>query len=808
MLVHPSELYVGLRSDRAFVEAGTPLRIQSIVTDIDGGAVPGTTISMEAGRTESTYRNGTWTETLVDAQTCEVASADEAVECEFDTDIGGTYKITATVHDASGRTNRTELTRWVSGGTGRPNRTVTQETVTIVPDRETYAPGDTAEILVQAPFSPATGQLVVTRGGVQSTEVFDAPDGSAVLRIPIDERDIPNLTLMIEMVGSAERTADDGSALPDAPRRPAFATGTIDLSIPPVTRTLSVTATPGAVQLEPGDDTSVTVEVAGPGGSKVDGAEVALVVVDEAVLSLTGYQLPDPLAVFYSPIYSNTFAEYLRSTIVLHRADQLAGDGGDESAAETTTAAAYGGSEDSATEAEEGAIAPAAADQDTSTRNAGAPSPSIDVRSDFSAVAVYRPSELTDASGRVTVEVPLPDNLTRYRVMAVAVDGADRFGSGESTITARLPLMVRPSAPRFLNFGDRFELPIVVQNQTDVDMTVDVAIETSNLELTAGNGRRIVVPANDRVEVRFPAEAVNAGTAQFRVAAVSADASDSAAISLPVYTPATAEAFATYGVIDGDGGTTAIAQPLLAPTGVYPRFGGLEVDTSSTAVQALTDAVLYLNEYDYDNADGRAARIIAIVALRDVLDQFDADGLPDAAAIEASMRRDLDALTRLQNDDGGFPSWRRGDVSEPFTSLAALQAVISTKNAGYTVSQQTIDQGLWYLADIESHFPQWYGQPVRDTLSAYALHVRNLAGDRDPQKAKSLDDRARDTLGLDALAWRGRCSTTRQRRTRSAPSSIGPSTRRVPPRSPPTTAIRLTSSPTPIVGRTASCSTP
>ena len=70
----------------------------------------------------------------------------------------------------------------------------------------------------------------------------------------------------------------------------------------------------------------------------------------------------------------------------------------------------------------------------------------------------------------------LPDSLTRYRVMAVAVEGARRFGSGEATLVARLPLMVRPSAPRFLNFGDRFELPVVVQNQTDAEMTVDVAV--------------------------------------------------------------------------------------------------------------------------------------------------------------------------------------------------------------------------------------------------------------------------------------------------------------------------------------------
>ena len=37
--------------------------------------------------------------------------------------------------------------------------------------------------------------------------------------------------------------------------------------------------------------------------------------------------------------------------------------------------------------------------------------------------------------------------------------------------------MVRPSAPRFLNFGDHFELPVVLQNQTDEPMAVEVVVQ-------------------------------------------------------------------------------------------------------------------------------------------------------------------------------------------------------------------------------------------------------------------------------------------------------------------------------------------
>src|SRR5437660_5986473 len=134
--------------------------------------------------------------------------------------------------------------------------------------------------------------------------------------------------------------------------------------------------------------------------------------------------------------------------------------------------------------------------------------------------------------------------------MAVAVAGGKQFGSGESVITARLPLMARPSAPRFLNFGDRFELPIVLQNQTDNAMTVDIAVCATNASFTdrlepglvpAGGtsaaskrqelntaGRRVTVRANDRVEVRIPATTTKAGTARFQIGAVSGRWSDAA----------------------------------------------------------------------------------------------------------------------------------------------------------------------------------------------------------------------------------------------------------------------------------------
>ena len=52
----------------------------------------------------------------------------------------------------------------------------------------------------------------------------------------------------------------------------------------------------------------------------------------------------------------------------------------------------------------------------------------INLRENFNALAVFAPSVRTDSSGKATVDVKLPDNLTRYRVMAVSVDQGKRFG--------------------------------------------------------------------------------------------------------------------------------------------------------------------------------------------------------------------------------------------------------------------------------------------------------------------------------------------------------------------------------------------
>jgi hypothetical protein len=766
LLVHPADVYVGLRLDRPFVKAGETLQVDSIVTDIEGKAVARNKVSIKAARIDYEQKSGEYEEKELDVVTCDLESGEQAVRCGLKTKDPGKYRITATTTDAHGRKTQTEMHVWVFGDSMKPDRDLKADSVQIVSDKEEYKAGDTAELLLVAPFAPAEGVLTLRRQGIVKVERFAMRSRTQTITVKLEDAHVPNLYARVDLVGAAERTNEAGDPDPSLPKRPAFASGTMQIKVPPTERTLSITATPRDKAVEPGGSTVVDVDVKDAQGKPRAGSELAVVVVDEAVLALSGYKLPDPLAVFYSPRSDGARQMIARERVMLAKPDstrtnaQGYGGGGRGGGG----LSALGGMHRYARAENKAAPPPAPTAAPVTMASAAKPmdapkagdkseekqaSTPIAVRTDFNALAVFAPRVTTDARGHAQVAVKLPDSLTRYRVMAVAVSGQREFGSGESTVTARLPLMVRPSPPRFLNFGDKFELPLVVQNQTDKEMTVDVAGRAVNATLDAV-GRRVVVPANDRVEVRLPAAALKPGTARFQIGVSSGKWSDASQLEMPVWTPATTEAFATYGVIDQG----AIAQPVKMPSNVVTQFGGLEITTSSTQLQALTDAVLYLVRYPYECNEQLSSRVIAIAALRDVLSAFQAKGLPPPEALLATVKKDAELLRTRQLWDGGWGFWHSGK-GDPFVTVHVAHALQRAKEKNFEINPDMLSRAQNYLHNIESHIPYWYGPEARRALVAYALYVRNRMGDADRARAKRLitESGGVEKMQMEPIGW-------------------------------------------------------
>ncbi|HYG81255.1 MAG TPA: Ig-like domain-containing protein, partial [Pyrinomonadaceae bacterium] len=218
LLVHPADVYVGLKSARTFVEQGDPFDVEAIVTDLDGRALAGRDLWLRLVRLDYVYEDGEWRQKEADAEVREVRSvAGGATSVRFATDAGGEYRLTARVRDRAGRPNESELMLWAAGGKLPPSREVEQEEVELIPDRKTYAGGEVAEILVRSPFAPAEGVLTLRRSGLLRSERFTMTENSYTLRVPIEEAMTPNLRVQVDLVGSQPRADDAGRVRADLP---------------------------------------------------------------------------------------------------------------------------------------------------------------------------------------------------------------------------------------------------------------------------------------------------------------------------------------------------------------------------------------------------------------------------------------------------------------------------------------------------------------------------------------------------------------------------------------------------------------
>ncbi|MEO1338063.1 MAG: hypothetical protein AAFV29_20635, partial [Myxococcota bacterium] len=319
IVVHPSKAYVGLRLTSGFGEAGQPFDVEGIVADLDGATMANHTVTATLARLDWKKTGQDWTQTEEQPEPCATASdTNGQFRCRFTPKTGGQYRITAEVRDARGRRNMTTMTFWVAGSrtpdARRPNRA---DELVLIADKQTYAPGDTARVLIRAPFADAEGLLTIEREGMATTKRFTVRGIDHTLEIPIAAHHLPALNVAVSLIGQAPR-----KAMP-AKMRPAFAEGQTTLLVDDAHRRLQVEVSPRSDKLPPGAKTTVDVRVVGADGQPVQNADVALVVVDEAILALTSAESPDPLPSFYLEHPPGVRAYRTRDRINLARPEVL-----------------------------------------------------------------------------------------------------------------------------------------------------------------------------------------------------------------------------------------------------------------------------------------------------------------------------------------------------------------------------------------------------------------------------------------------------------------------------------------------------
>ena len=754
-LIHPSNQYVGAKTRSYLFTQNEAETISLVVVDVAGEVVPGQEIIVQGAlRQSSGYATLPLGRELQEEAACTIISAEQPVHCEVGFAEPGLWDFRISTEDSSGRENVTLLQRYVVGNGPLASLEPGRSEIKLVADRDTYKIGDTARILLQAPFLPAYGTVLTNRGGILTHESIEITESQHFLEVPIVESAyLPNLTVSVYLTGVA--AGADGTNQGHL----AAAQGSVDLSIPPVSRELTLEMDLPAVALAPGETAEIEVLVTDPEGNPVPDAEVLLLAVDEAILSLAGYMYNNPIETFYPHRYRRLSSFQLFDHLLQSRnagnenLEAEFGMGGgamdmsmrlDSAEAPSAMADANSGGASSQSVAfqseKTGIVAPAA-------------------RLDFNPLAVFRPTGATDSEGKFAASWRLPDQVGQYRIVAMATSGPRLYGLSEAALVARLPLQIRAQLPRFLNYGDNAQLQFVVENQTLSDQTVTMFLQSNGLELAyQENGLffdavLMTVPAQSRRLVARPASAAFTGTQQLIVSAFNAQLQDHVQLEIPVFTPAAKESFATYGIVEDE----MVLQNFKWPANVHSDFGALSVSVSSTLLNSLADGYLDTFTSQWLSTESLASRIMASSALRDVMPVFSLPDLPSAQEIDKSVQANILKVEDYQNPDGGFPLWpRKASYAEswPFASVYVLHALIEARAAGYEVSDQVLTNGLSYLVDIRSKFPNYYSQLTRDLIEAYALYIRALQNDVDIKAAlRILNSMDWQLQSGEALAW-------------------------------------------------------
>ncbi len=98
------------------------------------------------------------------------------------------------------------------------------------------------------------------------------------------------------------------------------------------------------------------------------------------------------------------------------------------------------------------------------------------MRSVFKFVSYWNPSLRVDGEGKAKVRFQLPDNLTGWRVLAMAVTPGDRMGLGEAVFKVNQSTEIRPVMPNQVLEGDSFSAGFSVMNRTAETRNIEVKI--------------------------------------------------------------------------------------------------------------------------------------------------------------------------------------------------------------------------------------------------------------------------------------------------------------------------------------------
>ena len=692
--VHRGEFEIGIKLEGYLFEAGKSLACSIAVVQPSGEAESGVSVEAKLYRIEweSVRKAGvggrySWVSRrkILAIDSLQFLSSSSAEGLSFKPEKSGYYIIASRAVDQRGNVVQSSRGFYVSGSDYVAWARDDDDIINLVADKESYAPGDTAHIMIQSPFEQATSFISIERESVIDAFVENVNGSAHVIHIPIKEAYLPNVYVSVVLrQGRIKRppTLNSGADL----GKPQFKMGYTNLVVSPEQKHLSLMINTGKTEFRPQEEVELHLAARLQNGLPA-ATEFTVAVADAGVLNLIGYKLKDPFKSFYS---MRGMGVHTAETL-LHLIEQRH----------------YG----------EKAESPGGGGAD-GNKKFGA-----DLRSAFEPLAHWSPALRANEKGEAVVKFRLPDNLSTFRVMVIAHTKDGHFGAGSRDIVVSKPLILQPSSPRFVRIEDDFEAGVVATNNSANPGKIEIVGMFEGLQLSGSEIQSAQLKPGESREFRFSLAAREAGEARLSFKAEMEQSNgletDGIHWKLPINFQQVAEHVATFGVTE----TKAIEVLALDSKKIFLNAGRVEVTAASTAMVDLKPGIRYLFEYPYGCYEQKLSKVLPWVLAGDLIDAFALAPI-DSFDYRDIVKKTLADLPAFQNPNGGVSLWSGSNSEFPYLSAFALWALASARNEQYEVPEKSYKRLITYVQRLlrrKYSYKSWNWGNEKSYLATRAL---------------------------------------------------------------------------------------
>ena len=659
-VVHAGDFYVGLKTDKSFLQKDESFSIRAKSVDTNGKELSVKKIALQLNKIEwqqlrrkevdGTYYNK-WEKKLTPVENKEFDTDEKGNwKGDFAIPSSGEFELSLRTTDRKGNVITSKETLYVYEKDSYNSNLVpmsNDNSLEIIAEKTDVKPGDIATILIKNPFQKAKALITIERGKIFEYKIVDISQNFYKYDFEVKKDYIPNIFISVTLL-----SAD-----------PAVKYGQVEFRVDTGEKDLQMNVKSDKENYLPGEKVNLDFFITDNDGKPVE-TELSVAVVDMSVLALKGNPKKNPVLFFYDnlPLTIETSSNLKN---ILHEIDIKKGKGGD------------GGNVDAQKK-----------------------------RGEFLDTAFWQAVIKTNAEGKATVSFVLPDNLTQWQVESIGITKDTKVGVGYKEFITRKEIMVVPVKPRFVIPGDELELGAKIFNQSENTQNFEVSFESDTLVALEEKSQKISLEKGETelvyFKIRVPSDQ-QTGVHTFTFSAKNnGNLEDTVEQKIKITRNDTYEATATA----GSSMAKSEKEYLFLPSSVIPDLGKIEINSSATLAVFLSKGLSSLFAYPYGSAEQIASKLEAIAVVKKGLRlenigsaftlpmvEFEGEEYP----VDEAVKRGLAKLLEAQNFEGGFRYYK--NFGDPDFSLTAhvVETLLDLQEAGYEVPKDSIEKGLVFM---------------------------------------------------------------------------------------------------------------